>query len=113
MISVASLIPFLEHDDGNRALMGSNMQRQAVPTIRPIKPIVGTGLESRVISDIGHGLQAKRSGFVSYVDGNQIIIYSKHTTPLLKSSNFKPLNQDQISPSISSSSFSQNFKKIN
>jgi DNA-directed RNA polymerase subunit beta len=52
MISVAtSLIPFLEHDDGNRALMGSNMQRQAVPTIRPIKPIVGTGLESRVISD--------------------------------------------------------------
>jgi DNA-directed RNA polymerase subunit beta len=59
MISVAtSLIPFLEHDDGNRALMGSNMQRQAVPTIRPIKPIVGTGLESRVISD--NGLQAKR-----------------------------------------------------
>jgi DNA-directed RNA polymerase subunit beta len=75
---------------------------QAVPTIRPIKPIVGTGLESRVISDI-NGLQAKRSGFVSYVDGNQIIIYSKHTTPLLKSSNFKiSLNQDQISPSISS-----------
>jgi DNA-directed RNA polymerase subunit beta len=74
MISVAtSLIPFLEHDDGNRALMGSNMQRQAVPTIRPIKPIVGTGLESRVISDIGHGLQAKRSGFVSYVDGTKLL----------------------------------------
>jgi DNA-directed RNA polymerase beta subunit len=52
--------------------MGSNM-RQAVLTIRPIKPIVGTGLESRVISDIGHGLQAK--SFVSYVDGNQIIIF--------------------------------------
>jgi DNA-directed RNA polymerase beta subunit len=86
------------------------MQRQAVPTIRPIKPIVGTGLESRVISDIGHGLQAKRSGFVSYVDGNQIIIYSKHTTPLLKSSNFKiSLNQDQISPSISSLSLYKNF----
>ena len=77
MISIAtSLIPFLEHDDGNRALMGSNMQRQAVPTIKPSKPIVGTGLESRVISDINHGLQAKISGFVSYVDGQKIIIYS-------------------------------------
>ena len=77
MISVAtSLIPFLEHNDGNRALMGSNMQRQAVPTIRPSKPIVGTGLESRVISDVGHALQAKKSGFVSYVDGKKIIIYS-------------------------------------
>ena len=81
MISIAtSLIPFLEHNDGNRALMGSNMQRQAVPTLRPAKPIVGTGLESRVISDVGHSLQVKKSGFVSYVDGNKIIIYSKKIT---------------------------------
>jgi DNA-directed RNA polymerase beta subunit len=73
--------------------MGSNMQRQAVPTIRPIKPIVGTGLESRVISDMGMGFKLK-SGFVSC--RRQIIIYSKHTTPLLKS-NFKiSLNQDQF-----------------
>nr|AOC61446.1 beta subunit of RNA polymerase [Rhexinema sarcinoideum] len=78
MISVAtSLIPFLEHNDGNRALMGSNMQRQAVPTFRPSKPIVGTGLESRVIANIGYNLQAHQSGFVSYVDGQKIILYSK------------------------------------
>nr|AOC61621.1 beta subunit of RNA polymerase [Gloeotilopsis planctonica] len=78
MISVAtSLIPFLEHDDGNRALMGSNMQRQAVPTVRPSKPIVGTGVESRVIANIGYNLQAHQSGFVSYVDGHKIILYSK------------------------------------
>ena len=78
MISVATaLIPFLEHNDGNRALMGSNMQRQSVPTLRPVKPIVGTGLESRVMSDIGQCLQAPRSGFVSVVDSHKICIYSK------------------------------------
>jgi len=75
MISIAtSLIPFLEHDDANRALMGSNMQRQAVPLIAPEKPIVGTGLEARVTSDSGHGIQAKTNGFVSYVSNNTIII---------------------------------------
>jgi DNA-directed RNA polymerase beta subunit len=77
MISVAtSLIPFLEHDDANRALMGSNMQRQAVPLIRPEKPIVGTGLEGRAVSDSGHALQAKASGFVRYVSGKKIVLYS-------------------------------------
>lgn len=75
MISIAtSLIPFLEHDDANRALMGSNMQRQAVPLIRPERPIVGTGLEGRAISDSGHILQSRYSGFVSYVSGNKIVI---------------------------------------
>jgi DNA-directed RNA polymerase beta subunit len=75
MISIAtSLIPFLEHDDANRALMGSNMQRQAVPLIAPERPIVGTGLEGRVVADSGHGIQARTSGFVSYVSGEQIII---------------------------------------
>jgi DNA-directed RNA polymerase subunit beta len=77
MISIAtSLIPFLEHDDANRALMGSNMQRQAVPLILPTKPIVGTGLEPRVCSDSGSTLQAKSSGFVSYVSGSKIIVYN-------------------------------------
>lgn len=76
MISIAtSFIPFLEHDDGNRALMGSNMQRQAVPTLRPNLPIVGTGLESKIIADIHHGVQIEKGGFVSYVDGNIIQIY--------------------------------------
>ena len=75
MISVAtSLIPFLEHDDANRALMGSNMQRQAVPLIKPERPLVGTGLEARVIADSGHGLQAKSPGFVEYVSGNTVIL---------------------------------------
>ena len=73
MISIAtSLIPFLEHDDANRALMGSNMQRQAVPLILNEKPIVGTGLEKRVVSDSGHGLQAKISGVVLYTSSENI-----------------------------------------
>jgi DNA-directed RNA polymerase beta subunit len=77
MISVAAaLIPFLEHDDANRALMGSNMQRQAVPLMRPTRPIVATGLESKVVSDSGHALQAKYSGFVTHVSGNLIKIYT-------------------------------------
>ena len=75
MISIAtSLIPFLEHDDANRALMGSNMQRQAVPLIRPERPIVGTGLESRAVSDSGHILQSKISGVVTYVSAEKITI---------------------------------------
>ena len=75
MISLAtSFIPFLEHDDANRALMGSNMQRQAVPVIRPERPLVGTGLEARAVSDSGHALIAKQSGYVTYVSGNQISI---------------------------------------
>nr|YP_009463624.1 DNA-directed RNA polymerase subunit beta [Haematococcus lacustris]AUW36446.1 DNA-directed RNA polymerase subunit beta [Haematococcus lacustris] len=77
MISIAaSLIPFLEHDDANRALMGSNMQRQAVPLIRPERPIVGTGLEARAVSDSGHAIISKYSGFVSYVSSKKIIIYA-------------------------------------
>ena len=77
MISIAtSLIPFLEHDDGNRALMGSNMQRQSVPTLHPTRPIVGTGLESKVLLDVDHVLQAKESGYVSYVDSRKICLYS-------------------------------------
>ncbi len=77
MISIAaSLIPFLEHDDANRALMGSNMQRQAVPLIKPERPIVGTGLEARTISDSGHALLAKSSGLVTYVSSKKIVIYS-------------------------------------
>jgi DNA-directed RNA polymerase subunit beta len=75
MISIAtSLIPFLEHDDANRALMGSNMQRQAVPLIRPERPIVGTGLESRAVSDSGHVIQSKFSGFVTYVSADKICV---------------------------------------
>jgi DNA-directed RNA polymerase subunit beta len=77
MISIAaSLIPFLEHDDANRALMGSNMQRQAVPLIRPERPIVGTGLEARAVSDSGHALQSKYSGLVTYVSAKKIVVYS-------------------------------------
>ncbi len=75
MVSIAtSLIPFLEHDDANRALMGSNMQRQAVPLMRPNRPIVGTGLEARAVSDSGHVIQAKFSGLVTYVSGENIIV---------------------------------------
>ncbi len=70
----ASLIPFLEHDDANRALMGSNMMRQAVPLINPEAPIVGTGLEKRVANDSRVLLHAEGNGSVEYVDANEIII---------------------------------------
>lgn len=70
----ASLIPFLEHDDANRALMGSNMQRQAVPLLRPQAPIVGTGLEAKVAQDSRNLVNAEGDGIVEYVDANQIII---------------------------------------
>ena len=70
----ASLIPFLEHDDANRALMGSNMMRQAVPLLMPESPIVGTGLEKSVASDSRVLINAERDGIVDYVDSNKIII---------------------------------------
>ena len=70
----ASLIPFLEHDDANRALMGSNMMRQAVPLLRPESPIVGTGLENSVASDSRVLINASRGGTVEYVDADKIII---------------------------------------
>jgi len=70
----ASLIPFLEHDDANRALMGSNMMRQAVPLLRPESPIVGTGLERRVAKDSRILINAERAGVVEYVDANRITI---------------------------------------
>ncbi|MGF6654886.1 DNA-directed RNA polymerase subunit beta [Paraburkholderia youngii] len=75
IVSVAaSLIPFLEHDDANRALMGSNMQRQAVPCLRPEKPVVGTGIERTVAVDSGTTVQALRGGVVDYVDAGRIVI---------------------------------------
>ena len=72
--AAASLVPFLEHDDANRALMGANMQRQAVPCLRPDKPLVGTGLERIVAVDSGTVVLAMRGGLVDYVDANRIVI---------------------------------------
>ena len=75
IVSVAaSLIPFLEHDDANRALMGSNMQRQAVPTLRADKPLVGTGMERSVATDSGVTVVAKRGGIVDSVDAGRIVV---------------------------------------
>ena len=75
----ASLIPFLEHDDANRALMGSNMQRQAVPLLRPQAPIVGTGLEASVVRDSRVLINAEHDGIVEYVDANEIHIRSNRS----------------------------------
>ena len=73
--SVATaMIPFLEHDDANRALMGSNMQRQAVPLLKADAPLVGTGMERRAALDTGDVLLARRAGTVDHVDANQIVI---------------------------------------
>jgi DNA-directed RNA polymerase subunit beta len=75
IVSVAaSLIPFLEHDDANRALMGSNMQRQAVPCLRAEKPLVGTGIERVVAVDSGTAVKAVRGGVVDYVDASRIVV---------------------------------------
>lgn len=79
VVSVAaSLIPFFEHDDANRALMGSNMQRQSVPLILPQKPIVGTGLENQIAIDSGMILNAKLPGIVSSVTANEIVIENEN-----------------------------------
>ena len=83
IVSVAaSLIPFLEHDDANRALMGSNMQRQAVPLMCPEAPLVGTGMEEKVARDSGVVIIAKEAGTVSRVDAREIVI-GKITYPLI------------------------------
>ncbi len=75
IVSVAAaLIPFLEHDDANRALMGSNMQRQAVPTLRAEKPLVGTGIERKVAIDSGATVVARRGGIVDSVDSGRIVV---------------------------------------
>ena len=78
IVSVAaSLIPFLEHDDANRALMGSNMMRQAVPTLRAEKPLVGTGMERAVATDSGAMVLARRGGTVHGVDANRIVVQAE------------------------------------
>lgn len=77
IISVATtLIPFLENDDANRALMGSNMQRQAVPLLRPDAPVVGTGMEAVIAADSGAAVKAKRDGVVKFVDSSKIVVES-------------------------------------
>ncbi len=82
VVSVATaLIPFLEHDDANRALMGSNMQRQAVPLLRPQAPIVGTGMEARAAQDSGQVLIARRAGIVLSVTAEQILVEPDAGTP--------------------------------
>jgi len=84
VVSVAaSLIPFFEHDDANRALMGSNMQRQSVPLILPQKPIVGTGLENQIAIDSGMTLNAQSSGIVHSVTANKIVIKNKNGKKLV------------------------------
>lgn len=87
MISLATaLVPFLEHDDANRALMGSNMQRQAVPLLTPSRPIVGTGLEGRAVMDSGSLLQSDMNGYVYSVSGKRIILIGKVEKPTLDKS---------------------------
>jgi len=84
----AALIPFLEHDDANRALMGSNMQRQAVPLLRPQAPVVGTGIESRVARDSGQLVLSEVAGVVTSVTGREIIVTDEdgeqHAHPVIK-----------------------------
>jgi DNA-directed RNA polymerase subunit beta len=86
LVSVAaSLIPFLENDDANRALMGSNMMRQAVPLLKPESPLVGTGIESDVALDSGVTIVSKRDGIVDKIDGKRIVIKATEETDFSKS----------------------------
>ena len=102
LVSVAaSLIPFLENDDANRALMGSNMMRQAVPLLKPEAPLVGTGIESDVALDSGVTIVAKRDGIVDKIDGKRIVIkatdekdYSKSGVDIYNLQKFKRSNQN-------------------
>ncbi len=83
IISVAtSLIPFLEHDDANRALMGSNMQRQAVPLLKPERPLVGTGLEAQAARDSGMVIVSRHDGEVTYLDAERIRVKTHRTQPV-------------------------------
>ncbi len=96
VVSVATaLIPFLEHDDANRALMGANMQRQAVPLLRPEAPVVGTGIEYQTARDSGQVIVARESGVVTSVDGRRVVTRDnegvEHIYPLHK---FRRSNQD-------------------
>ncbi len=93
LVSVAaSLIPFLEHDDANRALMGSNMQRQAVPLMKTEAPIVGTGMEAKVAKDSGAVVVAKEAGEVVYVDAKKIVIKGKSGEVVYNLSKFQRSN---------------------
>ena len=86
LVSVAAaLIPFLENDDANRALMGSNMMRQAVPLLKPESPLVGTGIESDVALDSGVTIVAKRNGIVDKIDGKRIVVKATDVTDLSQS----------------------------
>ena len=97
IVSVAtSMIPFLEHDDANRALMGSNMQRQAVPLLKPERPLVGTGLEAQGARDSGMVIISRTEGDVTYVDATEIRVRPKPNTPEIKYkiSKYQRSNQD-------------------
>ncbi|NIA09590.1 MAG: DNA-directed RNA polymerase subunit beta, partial [Nitrospiraceae bacterium] len=93
-ISVAaSLIPFLNHDDANRALMGSNMQRQAVPCLRPEIPLVGTGMEEKAAHDSGQMVIAEEDGEVIEVDASHIVIKHNQKKKVYQLKNFERTNQ--------------------
>src|SRR5919202_465779 len=95
--SVATaMIPFLEHDDANRALMGSNMQRQAVPLLKTDAPIIGTGMERRAALDTGDVLLARNDGTVSYVDANEIVIETKDGEDRYELQKFMRSNQGTL-----------------
>ena len=104
IISIGTaLIPFLEHDDATRALMGTNMQRQAVPTIKPDAPIVGTGIEYRSAKDSGHVIVAEQDGVISKVDGGKIQItdgkknvFDYELKKFLRSNNSTSINQRPV-----------------
>jgi DNA-directed RNA polymerase subunit beta len=103
IVSVAtSMIPFLEHDDANRALMGSNMQRQAVPLLRPERPLVGTGLEAQAARDSGMVIVSRTAGEVTYVDATKIKVRPHNTD----GTDARMMGRSEASPTLSAKSSS-------
>ena len=99
IVSVAaSLIPFLEHDDANRALMGSNMQRQAVPTLRAEKPLVGTGMERTVAHRLRRHRGRQRGGVVDSVDASRIVVRVNDEETAAGEAGCGYLQPDQVHP---------------
>ena len=108
----ASAIPFLENNDANRALMGSNMQRQAVPLIKPYAPIVGTGTEYKIAHDSGMAVVAKKDGVVDFVDGNELVLnYDDGEKQKIKLVKFKKTNQDTCNNQVPLVNIGDKFNK--
>ena len=110
LVSVATaLIPFLEHDDASRALMGANMQRQAVPLLKTDSPIVGTGIEYRAAKDSGVAVVSKVNGYITFVDATKIVIVEKPKDSIKQGNRFVYKIEEEFTFEIAKKLFDLNL----